>query len=66
MNGDVTFKVNIRGVAALTLGVNSIGHVSNSLCWALIPETTEGRVTYTGTWHNVQDTVILLLNTYIC
>ncbi len=69
VNGDVTFKVNQRGVAALTLGINSLGHVtgSNPLCWSLIPETTEGQVTYTGTWHNVRDSVVLLLNNYrIC
>ena len=65
LNGDVTFKVNRRGVAALTLGINSLGHVSNPLCWALIPETTEGQVTYTGTWHNVRDSVILILKTFV-
>ncbi len=66
MKGDVTFKTNMSGVRALTLGVNSLGHFSNPLCWALIPETAEGLVTYTVIWHNVQDNVILLLNKYIC
>ncbi len=65
LNGDVTFKVNRRGVAALTLGVNSIGRVSNSLCWAFIPETTEGQVTYTGTWRCIRNTVILVLNEFV-
>lgn len=64
LNGDVTFKVNRRGVAALSLGVNSVGHVNNPICWAVIPETTEGQVTYTGTWHSVRDAIILLLRTY--
>jgi hypothetical protein len=66
LNGDVTFKVNRRGVAALTLGVSSLGHVSNPLCWALIPETAESEVTYTGTFRSFQDAVILVLKTYIC
>ena len=65
LNGDVTFKVNRRGVAALGLGVNSIGNVNNPICWAIIPETTEGQVTYTGTWHCVRDSIILLLRTYV-
>jgi hypothetical protein len=65
LNGDVTFKVNRRGVASLGLGVNSIGNVNNPICWAIIPETTEGQVTYTGTWHSVRDSIILLLRTYV-
>ncbi len=38
LNSDVKFKDNWCCVAALTLGVNLLGHVSNPLCWTLIPE----------------------------
>lgn len=65
LNGDTTFKINRRAVAAITLGVNSLGHVSNPLCWAIIPDTTEGQVVYTGTWHTLRDTIILVLKDYL-
>ncbi len=45
LNCNITSKVNRRKVAALPLGVSSLGHVSNPLCWALIPETVESEVT---------------------
>jgi hypothetical protein len=62
LNGDVTFKINKRGVAAFTPGINSLGHVSNPLCWAIIPETTEGQVVCTRTWHTLRDSIIMMLN----
>ena len=37
LNGDVTYAINRTGVASLTLGVNSLGHVNNPICWAIIP-----------------------------
>ncbi len=45
LNGDVTYAINRTGVASLTLSVNSLGHVNNSICWAIIPEKTEGKTT---------------------
>ncbi len=66
LNGDVTFKMNRRRVAALTLGVSSLGHVSNPLCWALIPETTEGEIIYSGTYQTFRDAVILVLKSFVC
>jgi hypothetical protein len=41
-------------------------HVSNPLCWALIPETTEGEVTYSGTYRTFRDAVILVLKSFVC
>ena len=38
LNGDGTFKVCRRSVALLCLGVNSLGNVNNTICWAIIPE----------------------------
>jgi hypothetical protein len=65
LNGDVAYGINMRGVAALTLGVNSLGHVNNPICWAIIPEKTEGKTTYRETWRTVQEAAILALNTYV-
>ena len=33
LNGDVTYAINRTGVASLTLGVNSLGHVNNPFKW---------------------------------
>ena len=49
LNGDATYCINRAGVASLSLGVNSLGHVNNPICWAIIPEKTEGRITYAET-----------------
>ncbi len=46
LNGNATYCINRAGVASLSLGVNSIGHVNNPISWAIIPEKTEGRITY--------------------
>jgi hypothetical protein len=65
LNGDVTYAINRTGVASLTLGVNSLGHVNNPICWAIIPEKTEGKTTYRDTWRTVQEAAILAMNTYV-
>ena len=44
LNGDVTFKVCWRTVALLCLGVNSLGNVNNTICWAIIPEAESAEV----------------------
>ena len=60
LNGDVTFKVCRRTVALLGLGVNSLGNVSNSICWAIIPEAESAEV-FKSTWKAVQDAAMLLM-----
>ncbi len=46
LNGDATYCINRAGVSAISLGVNSLGHVNNPICWAIIPEKTKARKTY--------------------
>ncbi len=48
LNGDATFKVCRHTVALLCLGVNSLGNVNNTICWAIIPEA-ESTVAIKGT-----------------
>jgi hypothetical protein len=66
LNGDVTYCINRAGVASLSLGVNSLGHVNNPICWAIIPEKTEGRKTYAETWYCVEEAAIKALCDYKC
>jgi hypothetical protein len=65
LNGDVTYAINRTGVASLTLGVNSLRHVNNPICWAIIPEKTGGKTTYRDTWRTAQEAAILAVNTYM-
>ena len=66
LNGDATYCINRAGVASLSLGVNSLGHVNNPICWAIIPEKTEGRKTYAETWYCVEEAAIKALSDYKC
>ena len=63
LNGDATFKVCRRTVALLCLGVNSLGNVNNTICWAIIPEAESAEV-MKGTWNAVQDAAIMLMTTF--
>ena len=60
LNGDVTFKVCRRTVSLLCLGVNSLGNVNNTICWAIIPEAESAEV-FKSTWKAVQDAAMLLM-----
>ncbi len=66
LNGGATYCINRAGVASLSLSVNSLGHVNNPICWAIIPEKTEGRKTYAEIWFCVQEAAINALNQYKC
>ena len=63
LNGDVTYKVCRLSVALLCLGVNSLGNVSNPICWAIIPEAESANV-MKGTWKAVQDAAIMLMSNF--
>jgi hypothetical protein len=63
LNGDATFKVCRRRVALLCLGVNSLGNVNNTICWAIIPEAESADV-MKGTWKAVRDAAILLMHKF--
>ena len=60
LNGDATFSVCRRTVALLSLGVNSLGNVTNPVCWAIIPEAESAEV-MKGTWKAVQAAAIMLM-----
>ena len=40
-------------------GVNSVGSHNHPLCWSIIPHQTEGELTYTGTFLELQEAFIL-------
>ncbi len=63
MNGNATFKVCRHTVALLCLGVNSLGNVNNTICWAIIPEA-ESAVAIKGTWKAVQYAAIMLMRNF--
>ena len=56
VNGDATYKVCWRGVALFCIGVNSILHINNPVCWTVIPET-ESKEVCKGIWRAVQSAV---------
>ncbi len=64
LNGNATYCINRAGVASLSLGFNSLGHVNYPICWAIIPEKTEGIITYAETWFCVQEAAVNALNNY--
>jgi hypothetical protein len=66
LNSNATYCINRAGVASLSLGVNSLGHVNDPICWAIIPKKTEGQKTYAEKWFCVQDAAINTLNQYKC
>ena len=63
LNGDTTLKVCCRTVVLLCLGVNSLGNVNNTICWAIITEAESAKV-MKGTWKAVQYAAIMLMTTF--
>ncbi len=47
----------------LSLGVNSIGHVNNPVCWAIIPES-ESKEIILSTWRAVQAAAMMVYHGY--
>ena len=60
INGDATYKVCRRGVAIYVIGVNSIPHVSNPVCFAVIPEVESKKICQ-GTWRAVQQAAFMMM-----
>jgi hypothetical protein len=62
VNGGATYNMCRRSVAMLSLGgtVNSIGHVNNPVCWAIIPES-ESKEIIQCTWRSVQVAAMMLM-----
>jgi hypothetical protein len=57
---DGTYKVWRRGVAIYVIGVNSVPHKSNPVCWAVIPESESKEVCH-GTWRAVQSAAFMMM-----
>ncbi len=66
LNGDATFNFCSRVVDMISLGVNYLGAQNHTLCWSLIPKSTEGELVYTGTFKKVQEAVMKLLKVCVC
>ena len=63
INGDATYKVCRRGVAIYCIGVNSIPHINNPVCFAVIPES-ESKEVIQGTFRAAQTAVFMLMKQY--
>ncbi len=63
LNSDATYKVCRRGVALYSIGVNSIPHVNNPVCFAVNPEV-ESKAVIQGTFRAVQSAVFMLMKQY--
>ncbi len=66
MNGDATFSFCRVAVNMIGLGVNSVGNHTHPVCWSIIQHNTEGELTYTGTFHEMQDAFFLLEDIHTC
>ena len=47
-------------------GVNSVGSHNHPLCWSIIPHQTEGELTYTGTYAELEEALILSYSIRTC
>ena len=64
--GDATYKVCRRAVGIYSIGVNSIPHEFNPVCFAVIPDS-ESKEVIQGTWRAAEAAAIMLIKEYkIC
>ncbi len=61
LNGDASYKICRNTVALFFIGVKSLGHVKNPVCFAIIPEIESAEIC-AGTYNAVKDAALLLLN----
>jgi hypothetical protein len=59
VNWDASYKKCRNTVALFSIGVNSLGHVNNPVCFAIIPETESAEIC-AGTYNAVKDAVLIL------
>ncbi len=58
--GDATYKVCRRAVGIYSIGVDSIPHVFNLVCFAVIPDT-ESKELIQGTWLAAEAAAIMIM-----
>jgi hypothetical protein len=66
LNGDATFSFCRVAVDIIGLGVNSVGNHNHPVCWSIIQHNTEGELTYTGTFIELQDAFLLAEDIHTC
>ena len=66
LNGDATFNFCKTAVDMIGFGVNSLGKHNHPLCWSLVPHNSEGELTYTGTFQELQEAVMLVFDIESC
>jgi hypothetical protein len=55
-----------NAVDKIGFGVNSVGSHNHPLCWSIILHQTEGELTYTGTYTELQEAFILSCGIRTC
>jgi hypothetical protein len=66
LNADATFGFCRSAVDMIGFGVNSVGSHNHPLCWSIIPHQTEGELTYTGTYAELEEAFILSCSIRTC
>ena len=66
LNADATFGFCRNAVDMIGFGVNSVGSHNHPLCWSIIPHQTEGELTYTGTFAELEEAFILSCSIRTC
>ena len=66
LNADATFSFCRSAVDMIGFGVNSVGSHNHPLCWSIIPHQTEGELTYSGTFLELQEAFILSCSILTC
>ena len=56
----MAYKVCRRGLAIYFIGINSIPHVNNPVCFAIIPKVETKKICQ-GTWHAVQEAAFMMM-----
>ncbi len=59
LNANATFGFCRNAVDKIGFSVNFIGSHNHSLCWSIIPHQTEGELTYTSTYTELEEAFIL-------
>jgi hypothetical protein len=66
LNADATFGFCRNAVDMIGFGVNSVGTHSHPLCWSIIPHQTEGELTYTAPYTELEEAFILSCGIRTC
>jgi hypothetical protein len=66
LNADATFWFCRNAVDMIGFGVNSVGSHIHPLCWSIIPHQTEGELTYTSTYTELEEAFILSCGIRTC